>query len=93
MAKKRPELSQVDGEPPSAELFERFGANFRDIRKEAGLTQAQVAGLSGIEQTEISKIERGQVNLTLAKMQRLAKVVDHDVSVILSTSSELPSRK
>lgn len=90
MPKKRPELSQADGEPPSAELFERFGANFRDIRKEAGLTQAQVASLSGIEQTEISKIERGRVNMTLAKMQKLAKVVDHDVSVILSSSPKIP---
>jgi XRE family transcriptional regulator, regulator of sulfur utilization len=40
-------------------------------RKRAGLNQQQLADLTGIGQSEISRIERGQANPTLDTIDRL----------------------
>lgn len=93
MPKKRPDPAQQSSDVPATELQERFGFNLRTFRKLAGLTQVQVSNLSGIAQADISLIERGQVNLSLVTMQRLARVVDHDVSKLLSESPEPPPKK
>ena len=89
MSKNRPvEPSGVEEVPANNELQARFGFNLRTFRKSAGLTQVQLAELSGINQTEISQIELGKVNLTLARMETLARIVDHDVSHLLSPSKK-----
>jgi DNA-binding XRE family transcriptional regulator len=56
-----------------------LGLQFRDARVSRGLTQAQLSGLTGIPQADISRIERGAGNPTESTMQRLA----HALSVRL----------
>ena len=41
-------------------------------RKESGLTQQQLSERTGIAQTDISKLERGNGNPSLRTLQRLA---------------------
>jgi DNA-binding XRE family transcriptional regulator len=41
------------------------------LRKAMHLTQAQLAGVTGIPQSEISRIERGQTNPTVQTVDRL----------------------
>ena len=41
-------------------------------RKERGLTQNQLSERTGIAQTDISKLERGNANPSLRTLQRLA---------------------
>ena len=41
-------------------------------RKESGLTQKQLSERTGIAQTDISKLERGNANPSLRTLQRLA---------------------
>ena len=85
MAKQRSDTALAEPDAvPAAELQERFGCNLRTFRKHQGLSQDQLARLSGIAQRTISKIESGQVNLTLGTMQRLANVIQHDVLHLLS---------
>ncbi|GAC1341269.1 MAG: hypothetical protein NVSMB20_17400 [Bradyrhizobium sp.] len=61
-----------------------FGANFREARVRAGLTQAEVAEQCGMKQSYISNIERGtQENLELSTMARLAHVVGADLRRLL----------
>ena len=43
-----------------------------DARKESGLTQKQLSERTGIAQTDISKLERGNANPSLRTLQRLA---------------------
>ena len=84
MPKKRsPEAAPGADDTPSKALQERFGINFREARMLAGLSQPQVATLSGIDQSVISKVENGRHNATIRQMQRLASVVDRDVSILL----------
>ncbi|MBQ9080729.1 MAG: helix-turn-helix transcriptional regulator [Clostridia bacterium] len=43
-----------------------------DARKEAGLTQKDLAARTGIAQADISKLENGNANPSLRTLQRLA---------------------
>ena len=44
----------------------------RDVRKDRGLTQVQLAALTGLNQGDISRIESGQrQNVSLATLDRL----------------------
>lgn len=43
-----------------------------DARKSKGMTQKQLAAATGINQADISKLERGNANPSLRTLQRLA---------------------
>ena len=44
-----------------------------DARKESGLTQKDLSERTGIAQSDISKLERGNANPSLRTLQRLAE--------------------
>lgn len=44
----------------------------RDIRKARGLSQAQLAELAGLNQATVSKVERGEMNVTLEVIDAIA---------------------
>jgi ribosome-binding protein aMBF1 (putative translation factor) len=49
----------------------KIGARLQQQRLAAGLSQQQLAAASGIAQADISRIERGQINPTVATLQTL----------------------
>ena len=67
----------------SAELQGVFGQSVRTARMKAGLTQAELATRSGVAREDVSRIENGQINLTIRTMTRLAAVFDGDVAAML----------
>lgn len=48
----------------------------KEIRKEKGLTQAQLAEKLGVFQSVIQKVESGTVDLDLTWMKKLSKALD-----------------
>ncbi len=48
------------------------GRNFARLRREKGLTQEEVADLSGLSQQYLSGLERGQRNPTVITLYELA---------------------
>lgn len=52
-----------------------LGANLRRARKELGMSQEQVAELSGVHATEVSRIEAGKRDPRVSTVERLAKAV------------------
>ena len=52
-----------------------------DARREAKVTQKQLSILSGLDQGDISKLERGLSNPTLKTLQKIADALDMDVSI------------
>ena len=44
-----------------------------DARKKSGMTQKELAEITGIAQGDISKLERGSANPSMRTLQRLAK--------------------
>ena len=51
------------------------GANAARLRKEAGLTQEQLAERSGFSQQYISKLEQGRRNPTVVTLHELASAL------------------
>ncbi|NBN62810.1 helix-turn-helix domain-containing protein [Microvirga tunisiensis] len=50
----------------------------KKIRKERGMTQAQVAALIGLDLTNYNRLENGKTELTYSRMQQLAKLLHVD---------------
>lgn len=55
----------------------------RELRKTAGLTQAELGEKVGLHQTQIGNLENGQRNLTLEWARRIAKALDVPTADIL----------
>ena len=52
--------------------FSSFGSVLLNARAKAGTTQTQLAEITGIDQSDISKIERGITNPTIDTLEKLA---------------------
>lgn len=50
----------------------RFGRRLRQIRLGAGISQEKLGELSGLHRTFVSMVERGERNVTLATVEKLA---------------------
>ncbi|MCM4162148.1 XRE family transcriptional regulator [Arenibacter sp. A80] len=57
-----------------------FGKNLRRLRKSKGFTQEFLANELGVEISQISRIERGIINTSIANASRIATVLDIKVS-------------
>jgi transcriptional regulator with XRE-family HTH domain len=53
-----------------------LGKNLRAIRRKLGLTQEDVAQRSGLEQGEVSRIERGLRDPHVSTVEKLAVAVE-----------------
>ena len=56
-------------------------------RAEKGLSQKQLAELTGIDQSDISKIERGLSNPSVSTMERIARALGGDLLINISFPS------
>jgi len=63
---------------------ERFAANLRRLRKEAGLSQEGLSDLTGLHPTEISRLERAVREPRLGTIVRLARGLDVRVEKLVS---------
>lgn len=53
-----------------------------EARSEKGLTQKELAEITGISQGDISRIERGTANPSIKTIQRLATALDKKVQIL-----------
>ena len=58
-----------------AKVQKAFGNRLRDLRQEQCLTQEELAHQAGLNRTYIGDIERGEKNITLGSMDKLAKAL------------------
>ena len=56
------------------------------LRERRNLTQAQLAERCGIDQGDISRIERGSTNPTARTLQRIAEALDADLRLVARAS-------
>ncbi len=68
----------------AAEVNERaeLGASLATARKARSLTQPALSALTGIQQAEISRIERGAGNPTAATLLRLADALGQKLTLV-----------
>jgi transcriptional regulator with XRE-family HTH domain len=57
-------------------FLQAVGQRLRQARRDAGLTQAQVADILGKHQTFVSKCERAELRVDLGEFVRFIKIYD-----------------
>ena len=62
---------------------EIFGSNVRSLRLELGLSQEELANRTGLHRTYVSSVERGQRNISLDGIRRLAEQLGVSASDLL----------
>jgi transcriptional regulator with XRE-family HTH domain len=71
----------------------RLAASVIELRRAAGLTQRQLAAKSGVQQADISRIEAGDANPTLATIAALAYSLGADLTLQPSGSRKAKPRQ
>jgi ribosome-binding protein aMBF1 (putative translation factor) len=57
-----------------------------ELRERHGLTQAGLARRTGIDQADLSRIERGATSPTARTLQRIAEALDADLRLVARAS-------
>jgi transcriptional regulator with XRE-family HTH domain len=61
----------------------RFAGHLTRLRKEKGYSIRQLAAASGLEYSQIQRIEKGKVNFAFTTLVALAQGLDIDLSQLL----------
>ncbi len=66
-------------------------SRLRELRKKRGITQVKMQMLTGIDQSDYSKIERGQRNYTFEQCKRIAIALNTSMDYLAElTNDERP---
>ena len=65
------------------ELLNKFGEKVREERLKRGLSQEELAGKAGVHRTYIGMIERGEKNITLTNIKKVANALDMKIDQLL----------
>ena len=61
----------------------KFGERVREIRKEKGLSQEELAHKADLHRTYIGMIERAEKNITLINIEKIANALEVDLKILL----------
>jgi len=61
------------------DIKKKFGKKIRELRKEKGISQEILADVADIDRTYISDIERGERNVSLVVIEKLAIALDIEI--------------
>lgn len=61
-----------------------FGSRIRFLRHQAGLSQEKLAAKASLHVTYVSGVERGEYNISLENITKLAKALDVSVAELFS---------
>ena len=64
-------------------ILETFGCNLREIRKGAGFSQESLALVCGLDRTYIGGVERGERNISLININKIAKALGISIKDII----------
>jgi len=86
----RPEPLDSASKREQAKLLVLFGGHLRALRHEREKTVEQVAAAAGLHPNYLGSIERGERNVALFNIWRIAAALDVPVSALVH---ELPKRR
>lgn len=75
------------------DILVSLGKRIQGVREKAGLTQEQLEEKSGVHTKYISAIERGQKNVTIKTLGKIAKGLDVELYELCLLSEEPKSEK
>lgn len=70
-------------EPAQADLLIAFGGAVRALRRRRGWSQEEFADRAGLHRTYVGGIERGERNVSLINIGRIAAALDVPLSALL----------
>jgi len=72
------------------DIKQKFGLAIKEYRQRNGLSQEELAELSGLHRTYISDVERGERNVSLENIEKIAVALHIKLSDLFSS---IESRK
>lgn len=68
-----------------------FAHNLRQVREMKKISQEHLADLAGLHRTYVSSVERGERNITVDSMEKLAEALSVDLRELLKPNNETTS--
>jgi transcriptional regulator with XRE-family HTH domain len=68
----------------------RFGARVRQLRNDRGWSQEELADRAGLHRTYIGSIERGEQNISLANIEKLAATLGVSLAELFEPFTDVP---
>lgn len=72
----------------NTKILNNFGQRIKLLRNKTGLSQEELANISGLHRTYIGMIERGEKNITLKNIEKLAISLKIDISELVKDIDE-----
>jgi transcriptional regulator with XRE-family HTH domain len=69
----------------------RFGARIRQLRNDRGWSQEAFADRAGLHRTYVGAIERGEQNLSLVNIEKLATTLGVSLAELFSPFNDKPA--
>lgn len=76
-------MRRVSGQNDPTSALSKVGDAIRATRSEKGLSQEALADLSFIDRSHLGRIERGERNLTVLNLIKIAKALELSASELL----------
>jgi transcriptional regulator with XRE-family HTH domain len=70
-----------------SDITEHVGFNIRIIREGRNLTQEKLGALAGLHRAYIGQIERGEKNITIHNLLKIANALKVNIRVLVDTSA------
>lgn len=67
-----------------AKVKQEFGEKIREIRHEIGLSQEALANLCELDRSYIGGVERGERNVSLINIVKIARALDITLSLLMA---------
>ena len=64
-------------------VLARFGDRLRATRKKKGVSQEKLAALAGLHRTYVSSVERGEKNISLLNIEKLAAALGVTMAALM----------
>ena len=68
-------------------FLNKLGKKIRNIRERKSIAQEKLAILAGIDRSYLGRIERGEKNISILKLKKIAKALDTSLVFILEDIS------
>ncbi|GAA4447878.1 helix-turn-helix transcriptional regulator [Novipirellula rosea] len=66
-----------------SDILERFGERVRKLRKKRGWSQEEFAHQCGLDRTYVGGVERGERNIALRNIERIAETLEMTLSQLM----------
>lgn len=71
-----------------ADIRARFGTHLRQVRTKRGISQEKLGEIAGLHRTFVSMVERGERNVTIATVEKIAQALECRMADLMPDISE-----